>query len=114
MPEEWAGYRETITTSAEAEGRFIRQSGGHNQYAIVWLKMEPLERGKGIEFINALAEGVLPQEYIKSVEEGIREGAENGILRGLPMTDLRVTLLDGSYHEVDSSVRYPIAKARGL
>jgi len=103
MQGEWAGFRETITTSAEAEGRFIRQSGGRNQYAVVWLKIEPLERGKGIEFVNALAEGVLPQEYIKSVEEGVRESLEQGILRGYPMTDLRVTLLDGSYHKVDSS-----------
>jgi elongation factor G len=107
--------KETITTSAEAEGRFIRQTSGRNLYAIVRLKVEPLGRGKGIVFANALAEGVLPQEYIKPIEEGVRESAENGVVRGFPMTDLRVTLLGGSYHEVDSSaMAFKTAGAMGF
>lgn len=115
MPAEQPGFRETITTSAEARGRFIRQTSGRNLYGDVWLRVEPLEYGNGIEFINALAEGVIPDEYIKPIEEGVREAAENGVLRGLPMTDLRVTLFGGSHHPVDSSaMAFKIAGAIGV
>jgi elongation factor G len=96
-------YRETITTTAQAEGRFIRQSGGRGQYGDVWIRVEPLERGKGFEFINAIVGGVVPKEYIKPVEEGVREALEAGVLAGYPVIDVRATLYDGSYHEVDSS-----------
>ena len=96
-------FKETITNQAQAEGRFIRQTGGHGQYGDVWLKVEPLERGKGFEFANAIIGGSVPREYVKPTEEGVREAMESGVLAGYPMIDLRVTLFDGSYHEVDSS-----------
>ncbi|HLW02846.1 MAG TPA: hypothetical protein VKT82_29590 [Ktedonobacterales bacterium] len=97
--------RETITITAEARGRYVKQMSEPPIYGDVWLRVEPLERGKGFEFVNAVAEAVIPQEYIKPIEEGIREALENGVLQGHPMTDLRVTLFGGSYHEVDSSAR---------
>jgi elongation factor G len=96
-------YRETITKSAQAEGRFVRQSGGRGQFGDVWIRVEPLERGKGFEFVNGIVGGVVPREYIKPTEEGIRESLENGVIAGYPMVDVRATLYDGSYHEVDSS-----------
>ncbi len=96
-------YRETITQTAQANGRFVRQSGGRGQYGDVWLRVEPLEAGKGFEFVNAIVGGVVPKEYIKPVEEGVREALEAGVIAGYPMIDIRVTLYDGSYHEVDSS-----------
>jgi elongation factor G len=96
-------YRETITREAQAEGKYIRQTGGHGQYGDVWIKVAPNERGKGFEFINAIVGGVVPKEYIKPVENGIREALENGIIAGYPMLDVKATLYDGSYHEVDSS-----------
>jgi elongation factor G len=96
-------YKETISTSAQAQGRFVRQTGGHGQYGDVWLRVEPLERGKGFEFVNAVVGGTVPREFIRPVEEGVREAMESGILAGYPMIDLRTTLYDGSYHEVDSS-----------
>jgi len=96
-------YRETITSSAQAEGRFVRQSGGRGQYGDVWIKVEPLERGKGFEFVNAVVGGTVPKEYIKPTEEGVREALETGVVAGYPMVDIRATLYDGSYHEVDSS-----------
>jgi elongation factor G len=96
-------FKETITSTAQAEGRFVRQSGGRGQYGDVWLKVEPQERGKGFEFVNGIIGGVVPREYIKPTEEGVREAMENGVVAGYPMVDLRVTLFDGSYHEVDSS-----------
>ncbi len=96
-------YKETITSTAQAEGRFVRQTGGRGQYGDVWLKVEPLERGKGFEFVNAIVGGVVPREYIKPTEDGVREAMETGVLAGYPMIDVRVTLFDGSYHEVDSS-----------
>src|SRR5262249_14601064 len=105
MHEDQAGFRETITTSAEARGRCVRQWTEPALYGDVWLRIEPLERGQGFEFVNALAEGIIPDEYIKPIEEGVREAMEAGILAGYPMTDLRVTLFNGSYHEVDSSAR---------
>jgi elongation factor G len=96
-------YKETIKRKARAEGKFVRQSGGRGQYGHVWLDIEPLEPGKGIEFVDAIKGGVVPREYISAVEKGIREAAEVGVSAGYPMTDIRVTLIDGSYHEVDSS-----------
>lgn len=96
-------YKETIKVPAEAEGKYIRQSGGRGQYGHVLIKLEPLERGKGFEFVDAIKGGVIPQEFIPAVEKGIKEAMEKGILAGYPMVDLRATLYDGSYHEVDSS-----------
>jgi elongation factor G len=96
-------YRETISQSAQAEGRFVRQSGGRGQYGDVYIRVEPLERGKGFEFVNGIVGGVVPREYIKPTEEGVREASESGVFAGYPMVDIRATLYDGSYHEVDSS-----------
>jgi elongation factor G len=96
-------YRETITREAQAQGKFVRQTGGHGQYGDVWLRAEPNERGKGFEFINAIVGGVVPKEYIRPVEMGVKEALDNGIIAGYPMIDVKVTLYDGSYHEVDSS-----------
>jgi elongation factor G len=96
-------YRETITKQAQAEGRFVRQSGGRGQFGDVWIRVEPLERGKGFEFVNGVVGGSVPKEYIKPTEEGIRETLETGIIAGYPVVDVRATLYDGSYHEVDSS-----------
>ncbi|WP_069806051.1 elongation factor G [Thermogemmatispora onikobensis] len=95
-------YRETITREATAQGRYVRQTGGRGQYGDVWIRVEP-NPGKGFEFVNAIVGGVIPKEYIKPVEVGIRETLENGIIAGYPMIDVKVTLFDGSYHEVDSS-----------
>lgn len=96
-------YKETIRNAVRVEGKFIRQSGGRGQYGHVWLEMEPLEPGKGIEFESKIVGGVVPKEYIKPVEEGIREAAESGTLAGYPVIDFKATLVDGSYHDVDSS-----------
>ena len=96
-------YRETIQTSAKAEGRFVRQSGGRGQYGHVWLELEPLERGAGFEFVNKIVGGVVPKEYIPAVEQGVKEAMQVGVVAGYPMMDVRVTIYDGSYHEVDSS-----------
>jgi elongation factor G len=96
-------YRETITKAAQAQGKHVRQTGGSGQYGDVWIRVEPNERGKGFEFINAIVGGVVPKEYIKPVENGIRETLENGIIAGYPMIDVKATLYDGSYHEVDSN-----------
>ena len=96
-------YRETITTEAEAEGKYVRQSGGHGQYGHVKIKIEPNEAGKGFEFINKIVGGVVPKEFIGPTEAGIKEACEAGVLAGYPMLDVKVTLFDGSYHEVDSS-----------
>src|SRR5215831_2203416 len=96
-------YRETITSKAQAEGRFVRQTGGRGQYGDVYIRVEPLERGKGFEFVNAVVGGSVPREYIKPTEEGVREALESGVLAGYPLVDVRATLYDGSYHEVDSS-----------
>ncbi len=96
-------YRETITKTAQAEGRFVRQSGGKGQYGDVWIRVEPLERGKGFEFVNGTVGGSVPREYVKPTEEGVRETMEVGVVAGYPMVDIRATLYDGSYHEVDSS-----------
>ena len=96
-------YKETIRNSVRVEGKFIRQSGGRGQYGHVWLEMEPLEPGTGIQFESKIVGGVVPKEYIKPVEEGIREAAESGTLAGYPVIDFKATLVDGSYHDVDSS-----------
>jgi elongation factor G len=96
-------YRETITRTAEAEGRFVRQSGGRGQYGDVWIRVEPLERGKGFEFVNGVIGGSVPKEYIKPTEQGVREALEAGVFAGFQIVDIRATVFDGSYHEVDSS-----------
>ena len=96
-------YKETIKKIAEAEGKYIRQSGGRGQYGHVWLRVEPMERGKGFEFIDAIKGGVVPQEFIAPTEKGIKEAMEKGVMAGYPMIDMKVILYDGSYHEVDSS-----------
>ena len=96
-------YREAIRKPSRAEGRFVRQTGGHGQYGHVWLEIEPVERGSGITFEKKISGGAIPQEFISSVEQGVREALNAGPLSGYPMVDLKVTLVDGSYHEVDSS-----------
>ncbi len=96
-------YRETITHPVKAEGRFVRQTGGRGQYGHVWIELEPLEKGKGFEFENAIRGGAIPKEYINPVEKGIREALDSGVLGGYPVVDVLARLVDGSYHEVDSS-----------
>ena len=96
-------YRETIRTSVEQEAKYIKQSGGRGQYGHVWLKLEPQESGKGFEFINSIVGGTIPREFIKPVEKGIKEQMENGVIGGYPVVDVKVTLYDGSFHDVDSS-----------
>ncbi|MCF6338561.1 MAG: elongation factor G [Gammaproteobacteria bacterium] len=108
-------YRETIRKSVEAEGKFIRQSGGRGQYGHVWLKLEPQPQGSGYEFINGIVGGVVPREYISAVDKGIEEQMENGVIAGFPMVDVKVTLYDGSYHDVDSSeMAFRIAGSMGF
>jgi len=96
-------YRETIKAEAEAEGKYIRQSGGHGQYGHVWLKVVPRARSEGFEFIDKIKGGVIPREFIPAVEKGIKEAMDKGIVAGYPLVDLSATLYDGSFHEVDSS-----------
>ncbi len=96
-------YRETIKNTAKEQGKFIRQSGGRGQYGDVWVELSPLEPGGGFEFVNGIVGGVVPREYIKPTEEGIKEAMQNGILAGYPVVDVKARLYDGSYHEVDSS-----------
>jgi elongation factor G len=96
-------YRETIRKPARAEGRYIRQTGGRGQYGHVWLEVEPLPRGTGVEFVDKITGGRIPREFIPAVQTGVREAADGGVLAGYPMVDVRATLVDGSYHEVDSS-----------
>ena len=96
-------YRETITTSSQAEGKYIRQSGGRGQYGHVWLKVKPLEQGAGFVFINSIRGGTIPHEFIPATEKGVREALEKGIIAGYRVVDVEVELYDGSYHEVDSS-----------
>ncbi|NLC07782.1 MAG: elongation factor G [Syntrophomonadaceae bacterium] len=96
-------YRETLSNRVRAEGRFIKQTGGRGQYGHVWLELEPQELGKGFEFVNRIVAGAIPKEYIPAVEAGVREAMECGVMAGYPVVDIRVTLYDGSYHEVDSS-----------
>jgi len=96
-------YRETIRTANDCEGRFVRQSGGRGQYGHVWIKFEPNEEGKGFEFIDAIVGGTVPREYIKPTMEGLKDALNNGLTAGYPVVDIKATLFDGSYHEVDSS-----------
>ena len=96
-------YKETIRNKVKVQGKFIRQSGGKGQYGDVWFEMEPLEPGKGVEFESKIVGGAVPKEYIKPIEQGLREAAETGILAGYPVIDFKASLVDGSYHEVDSS-----------
>jgi elongation factor G len=96
-------YRETIQRAAEAEGRFVRQSGGHGQFGVVDLRIEPLAKGAGFEFLDETKGGSIPRNFIPSVEDGVKEAMESGVLAGYPMVDLRAALLDGQYHDVDSS-----------
>ncbi len=108
-------YRETITRPARAEGRFVRQTGGRGQYGHVWLEVEPLPPGHGFEFEKAIVGGAVPQEFIPAVEAGVREALETGVLAGFPIVDIKVRLVDGSYHEVDSSdIAFKIAGSMAL
>ena len=108
-------YKETLTQKAEGNGRFIRQSGGRGQYGHAVVTFEPLERGKGYEFVNKIVGGVIPKEYIPAVGEGIREAMAGGVLAGFPLVDVRATLHDGSYHDVDSSeMAFKIAGSMAL
>jgi elongation factor G len=108
-------YRETITKTIKSEGRFVRQSGGRGQYGHVWLTLEPQTPGKGFEFVNHIVGGAIPREYIPAVEKGVVEAMERGVVAGYPMVDIKVTLMDGSYHEVDSSeMAFKIAGSLGF
>ena len=108
-------YRETIGKTVEVEGKFIRQTGGKGQYGHVWLRLEPKERGDGYEFVNELVGGVIPKEFVPAIDKGIQEQMENGIIGGFPVIDIKVTLFDGSYHEVDSNeMAFRIAAAMGF
>jgi elongation factor G len=95
-------YRETIRNTVESEGKHVKQSGGRGQYGHVWLKIEPNEIGKGIQFVNGIVGGSVPREFIPAVEKGIKEACETGVMAGYPVVDVKVTLFDGSYHDVDS------------
>ena len=108
-------YRETIRTSTETEGKFVRQSGGRGQFGHVWLKIEPQEPGAGYEFVNSIVGGVVPKEYIPAVDKGIQEAMQGGVVAGYPVVDVKVTLYDGSYHEVDSNENaFKIAASMGF
>ncbi len=108
-------YRESVRKTVEKEGKYIRQSGGRGQYGHVFIKMEPLGRGAGVEFENKIVGGAIPREYIPAVEKGIREAAETGVLAGYPVVDVKVTLFDGSFHEVDSSeIAFKIAASEAF
>ena len=96
-------YRETIRKTVEAEGKFIRQTGGHGQYGHCWLRLEPMEAGKGFEFANEVVGGVIPKEFINPIQTGVEAAMEDGVVAGYPMVDIKVTVYDGSYHDVDSS-----------
>ncbi len=108
-------YRETIRGTVDSEGKFIRQSGGRGQYGHVWLKLEPLAVGKGYEFVNGIVGGAIPREFIPSVDKGIQEAVQTGVIAGYPIVDIRVTLFDGSYHDVDSNeLAFKIAGSMGF
>ena len=108
-------YKETISDKSQAEGKYIKQSGGRGQYGHVWLRVEPKERGAGFEFIDAIKGGSIPEEFITPVEKGVKEALDKGVIAGFPIVDLQVTLYDGSYHEVDSSeIAFKIAGAMAL
>ncbi|MCS7245291.1 MAG: elongation factor G [candidate division WOR-3 bacterium] len=108
-------YKETITAVAKQEGKYIRQTGGRGQYGHVWIEIEPIERGKGFEFVNLIVGGRIPKEFIPSVEKGVKEAMKKGILAGYPVVDVRVKLFDGSFHEVDSSdIAFQIAASQAF
>ena len=108
-------FKETIQGKAQAEGKYIRQTGGRGQYGHCCLEVEPLERGKGVEFVNKVVGGAIPREYVPAVEDGAREACQNGVLAGYPLVDIKITLFDGSYHDVDSSeIAFKIAASMGL
>lgn len=108
-------YKETITGTSEAEGKYIRQSGGRGQYGHVWLRVEAKERGAGFEFENAIKGGVVPQEFVPAIQKGVKEVLDKGVIAGFPLVDLKVTVYDGSYHEVDSSeIAFKIAASTAL
>ena len=108
-------YKETIQKNADAEGKYIKQSGGRGQYGHVWLKVEPMERGKGFEFVNDVVGGSIPREFVNPVQKGVEEALSSGVLGGYPVVDVKVSLYDGSYHDVDSSeLAFKIAGAMGL
>ncbi len=108
-------YRETIRIGVEQEGKFVRQSGGRGQYGHVWLKIEPNETGKGYEFVNGIVGGAIPREYIPAVDKGIQEACQTGVIAGYPVVDVKITLFDGSYHDVDSSeMAFKIAGSIGF
>jgi elongation factor G len=108
-------YRETVTKKVKVEGKFVRQSGGRGQYGHVWLEIEPQEPGQGYEFVDAIKGGVVPREYIPAVDKGIQEAMDTGTLAGFPVVDIKVTLIDGSYHDVDSSeMAFKIAGSMGF
>ena len=108
-------YRETITQPARAEGRFVRQTGGHGQFGHVWLEIEPMERNSGVQFENRIVGAAIPREYIPAVEKGVKEALETGVLAGYPVIDVKVSLVDGRYHPVDSSeMAFKVAGSMGL
>ncbi|QHE50687.1 elongation factor G [Pontibacillus sp. HMF3514] len=108
-------YRETFRESAQVEGKFVRQSGGRGQYGHVWMEFEPNEEGAGFEFQNKIVGGVIPKDYINSVQQGVEEAMENGVVAGYPLIDIKATLFDGSYHDVDSSeMAYKVAASMAL
>lgn len=108
-------YRETIRGTVEQEGKYVKQSGGRGQYGHVWIRIEPKEPGGGYEFVNAIVGGVIPREYIPAVDKGIKEQMENGVIAGFPVVDVKVTLFDGSYHDVDSNeMAFKIAGSMGF
>jgi elongation factor G len=108
-------YKETITVPVRAEGKFIKQTGGHGQYGHVWLELEPLERGKGFEFVNKIQGGAVPRQFIPHVQQGVKEALENGVLAGYPIIDIKATAVDGTYHEVDSSeIAFKLAASQAV
>jgi elongation factor G len=108
-------YREAIRNTVEVEGKFVRQSGGRGQYGHVWLKLEPRESGAGYEFVNEIVGGAVPREYIPAVDKGIQEAMDNGVIAGYPVVDVKATLYDGSYHDVDSNeMAFKIAGSMAL
>jgi elongation factor G len=108
-------YRETLRATVESEGKFVRQSGGRGQYGHVWLRLEPKESGTGYEFVNGIVGGVVPKEYVPAVDKGIREAIEGGVIAGYPIVDVKVTIFDGSYHDVDSNeMAFKIAGSMGF
>jgi len=108
-------YRETIRATVESEGKFVRQSGGRGQYGHVWLKIEPQATGKGYQFVNGIVGGAVPREFIPAVDKGIQEAVQTGVIAGYPIVDVKVTIFDGSYHDVDSNeMAFKIAGSMGF